>query len=122
MLKELPPISEDTFLERGNFGEVSINRDSFGSVGLDLKVQETTRLITKRRKIILAELYSAILDECSNVASEDESDALYLDGEVTEYSDLKTESETDLENNPVHEDYRDSNSNTNVCFIHPFKL
>ncbi|GBM72783.1 hypothetical protein AVEN_201560-1 [Araneus ventricosus] len=67
--------------------------------------------------------YSAVLEELSKkIAAEDESDALYLDGEVTVYSELKTDSETDLENNPVHEEYRDSNSNTNVCIIHPVNL
>ncbi|GBM12827.1 hypothetical protein AVEN_247597-1 [Araneus ventricosus] len=67
------------------------------------------------------EQYSAAFEELSKkIVAEDESDALYLKGAVTEYSDLKTDSETDLENNPVHEKYRDSN--TNVCIIHPFDL
>ncbi|GBM13370.1 hypothetical protein AVEN_159787-1 [Araneus ventricosus] len=52
--------------------------------------------------------------------AEDESDAsLYLDGEVTEYSAEETFSVTDLEDHPVHEEYTESNSNTNksrVCF------
>ncbi|GBN86030.1 hypothetical protein AVEN_263215-1, partial [Araneus ventricosus] len=67
------------------------------------------------------EQYSAVFEELSKkIAAEDESDALYLDREVTEYSDLKTGSETDLENNPVLEEYR--NSNTNVCNINSFNL
>ncbi|GBL99867.1 Alkylglycerol monooxygenase, partial [Araneus ventricosus] len=40
------------------------------------------------------------------MSAEDESYALYLDGEVTEYSDQEIDSETDVENNPVHEEYR----------------
>ncbi|GBM24137.1 hypothetical protein AVEN_50249-1 [Araneus ventricosus] len=48
------------------------------------------------------EQYSAVFEELSKqIAAEDKSGALYLDGEVTENSDLKTDSETDLENNPV---------------------
>ncbi|GBM29939.1 hypothetical protein AVEN_111242-1 [Araneus ventricosus] len=54
--------------------------------------------------------------------TEDESDALHLDGEVTEAQPPKTDSETHVEDNPVHEEYSDSNSNTNVCIIHPFNL
>ncbi|GBN21255.1 hypothetical protein AVEN_85130-1 [Araneus ventricosus] len=63
--------------------------------------------ITKRWEIMPIKQYSAVFEELwKNIADEDESDALYLDGEVTEYSDLKTDSETDLENIPVHEEYR----------------
>ncbi|GBN47016.1 hypothetical protein AVEN_171954-1, partial [Araneus ventricosus] len=37
----------------------------------------------------------------------DDSDALYLDGEVTEYSNQETDSETDdVEDNPVHKQGR----------------
>ncbi|GBM11441.1 hypothetical protein AVEN_240595-1 [Araneus ventricosus] len=56
------------------------------------------------------------------IPAEDESDASYLDGEVTEYSDQETDSETDVENKPGHEEDSDSNSDTNVCIIHPLKL
>ncbi|GBM23159.1 hypothetical protein AVEN_147076-1 [Araneus ventricosus] len=67
--------------------------------------------------------YSIAFEELSKkIAAEDKSDALYLDGEVPEYSDLKTNSETDLENTPVLEEYRGSNSSTNVGIIHPFNL
>ncbi|GBM49004.1 hypothetical protein AVEN_55212-1 [Araneus ventricosus] len=60
--------------------------------------------ISKRRDIIPTEQYPAVFEELSKkIVTEDESDVLYLDGEVTEYSDLKTDSETDLENNPVLE-------------------
>ncbi|GBN20982.1 hypothetical protein AVEN_263901-1 [Araneus ventricosus] len=77
----------------------------------------------KWRERFPTEQYSAVLAEFSKkISAEDGSDALYLDGEVTEYSDLKSDSETDLENNPVQEECRDSNSNTNVCIIHPFIL
>ncbi|GBL69828.1 hypothetical protein AVEN_207354-1 [Araneus ventricosus] len=79
--------------------------------------------ITKRRELIPPNQYSTVLEELSKkIAAEDESDALYLDGEVTERSDQETDSETDVEDNPVHEEYRDSNSNTNVSIIHPFNL
>ncbi|GBO03065.1 hypothetical protein AVEN_140883-1 [Araneus ventricosus] len=53
---------------------------------------------------------------------EHESDSIDLDGEVTEYRDQETDSEIDVEDNPVHEEYSDSDSNTNVCIIHPLKL
>ncbi|GBM99802.1 hypothetical protein AVEN_164186-1 [Araneus ventricosus] len=56
------------------------------------------------------------------IPAEDESDALYLDGEVTEYSDQETDSETDVEDNPAREEYSYSNWNANVCIIHPFNL
>ncbi|GBO10664.1 hypothetical protein AVEN_263303-1 [Araneus ventricosus] len=51
-----------------------------------------------------------------------EYDALNFDGEVTEDSDQETDSEIDVEDNPVHEEYSDSYSNTNVRIIHPFNL
>ncbi|GBO29036.1 hypothetical protein AVEN_98550-1, partial [Araneus ventricosus] len=67
--------------------------------------------------------YAAVFKELSKeIHDEDESDALNLDGEVTEYSDQENGSEIDVEENPVHEEYRDSNSNTNVRIIHPFNL
>ncbi|GBN85586.1 hypothetical protein AVEN_106500-1 [Araneus ventricosus] len=81
---------------------------------------EPNPAITKRREIIPSEQYSAVFEELSKkIAAEDESDALYLDGEVTEYSHLKTDSESDLEKFTKN---TDSNSNTNVCIIHPFNL
>ncbi|GBM61657.1 hypothetical protein AVEN_64413-2-1, partial [Araneus ventricosus] len=55
-------------------------------------------------------------------SAEDESDALYLDGEVTACNDQETNYEADVEDNPVHEEYRDSNSNTNICIIYPSDL
>ncbi|GBM81062.1 hypothetical protein AVEN_107858-1 [Araneus ventricosus] len=68
---------------------------------------EPNSAIMKQREIITAEQYLAIFEELSKeIAAEDESDALYLDREVTEYSDLKTNHETDLENSPGHEEYR----------------
>ncbi|GBO01376.1 hypothetical protein AVEN_259487-1 [Araneus ventricosus] len=79
--------------------------------------------ITKRREIIPTEEYSPVLEELSKkISAEGESDALYLDGEVTEYSEQETDSETDVEDNPVHDEYCDSNSNTNVCIINPYNL
>ncbi|GBM85569.1 hypothetical protein AVEN_43011-1 [Araneus ventricosus] len=70
-----------------------------------------------------AEQYSAILEELSKkIPDEDESDALCIDEHFTEYSDQETDSETDVEDNPVHEVYSDSNSNPNVCMIHRFFL
>ncbi|GBM36820.1 hypothetical protein AVEN_82816-1 [Araneus ventricosus] len=72
----------------------------------------------KRREISSTEQYSAVLEELrKKLQAEDKSDAVYLDGEVTMYSDQETDSETDLEDNPVHEEYRDSYSERNVCII-----
>ncbi|GBM53316.1 hypothetical protein AVEN_259303-1 [Araneus ventricosus] len=42
------------------------------------------------------------IEHVMKIAAEGESDALYFDGEVAEYSDLKTDAEIDVENNPVH--------------------
>ncbi|GBN65366.1 hypothetical protein AVEN_81241-1 [Araneus ventricosus] len=79
--------------------------------------------IAKRLEIIPTEQYSFVLEEISKkISAEDESEALYLDGEVTEYSDQEIDSETDVEDNSVQEEYSDSNSNTNFCIIHPFYL
>ncbi|GBM20663.1 hypothetical protein AVEN_230246-1 [Araneus ventricosus] len=73
------------------------------------------------REIIPIEQYLAVLEEVSKERqAENESDSLNLIGEVTEYRDRETNSETDLEDNPVHEEYSDSDSNTNVCIAHPF--
>ncbi|GBM19664.1 hypothetical protein AVEN_17363-1 [Araneus ventricosus] len=84
---------------------------------------ESNLAVTKLRGNIPTGQYSAVSEELSKyLAAEDESDALYLDGEVNEYSDQETYSETDVGDNPVHEDYSDSNSYTNVCMIHPFNL
>ncbi|GBO11131.1 hypothetical protein AVEN_84386-1, partial [Araneus ventricosus] len=47
------------------------------------------------------------------MSAEDESAAFYLDGKLSEYSDLQTDSETNVEDNPVHEECRDSNSSAN---------
>ncbi|GBN27634.1 hypothetical protein AVEN_33130-1 [Araneus ventricosus] len=69
----------------------------------------------KRREIILTEQFSAVLEELSKkIPAVDESDALYLNGEVIEYSDQETDSKTDVEDNPVHEEYSDSNSTTKL--------
>ncbi|GBM06447.1 hypothetical protein AVEN_58299-1 [Araneus ventricosus] len=38
--------------------------------------------------------------------TEDESDALYLNGKVTKYSDQESNSEIDVEDNPVHEELK----------------
>ncbi|GBN23821.1 hypothetical protein AVEN_74901-1 [Araneus ventricosus] len=68
-------------------------------------------------------LQSNILEELSKkIPAQDESDALYHNGEVTEYSDQAIDSETDVEYNPVHKEYRGSHSITNVYIIHPFNL
>ncbi|GBO00854.1 hypothetical protein AVEN_275422-1 [Araneus ventricosus] len=63
--------------------------------------------ISKRWKITSTEQYSAVLEEvCKKISAENESDALYLDGEGTEYSYEETDSETNVEDNPAHEEYR----------------
>ncbi|GBN35374.1 hypothetical protein AVEN_242635-1, partial [Araneus ventricosus] len=49
--------------------------------------------------------YSAVLEELSKeIPAEKKPDALYIDGEVTEYSNQETDSETDVEENPVQEE------------------
>ncbi|GBM44420.1 hypothetical protein AVEN_128278-1 [Araneus ventricosus] len=78
---------------------------------------------TKRREIIPTEQYSAISEELSKkIPAEDESDALYQNGEVTNYSDQQNCSEPGRKDNPFHEEYSDSNLNSNVCIIHPFNI
>ncbi|GBN01437.1 hypothetical protein AVEN_62972-1 [Araneus ventricosus] len=48
---------------------------------------------------------SAALEELSKEKqAEEESDALYLSGEVTEYSNKESDSETDMEKNRIHEE------------------
>ncbi|GBM42191.1 hypothetical protein AVEN_261164-1 [Araneus ventricosus] len=57
------------------------------------------------QEIIAREPYSAILEELSKeIPDDDESDALYLDGEASVYSNQKTDSETDtdVKENPIH--------------------
>ncbi|GBM09587.1 hypothetical protein AVEN_29437-2-1, partial [Araneus ventricosus] len=67
--------------------------------------------------------YSAVLEDLSKERqAEDESDTLYLNGEVAEHSDRETDSEADVEDNPVHEEYRESNPKKDVYIIHPFNL
>ncbi|GBL96706.1 hypothetical protein AVEN_180248-1 [Araneus ventricosus] len=74
-------------------------------------------------EIIPTEQHLAVFEELSKkIPIEDESDELYVNGEVIEYSYQESNSETEVKDNPVHEGYRDSNSNTNVCTIHPFNL
>ncbi|GBN47975.1 hypothetical protein AVEN_240497-1 [Araneus ventricosus] len=61
--------------------------------------------ITKRREIIPTEQYSSVSEEfIKERQAEDDSDALYRNGEVTEYSDQESNSETEMEDNPVHEE------------------
>ncbi|GBL91346.1 hypothetical protein AVEN_203496-1 [Araneus ventricosus] len=75
----------------------------------------------KRGEVISTEQYLAVLEELSKkISADDESDALNLDGERTEYRDQEKDSENDLEDNPVQEEYIDSN--TNISIIHPFNL
>ncbi|GBN63491.1 hypothetical protein AVEN_41226-1 [Araneus ventricosus] len=50
--------------------------------------------------------------------AEDESDTSDLDGEA--YSDYETDSEIDVEDNPVHEEDSDSNSDTKCAFHDAF--
>ncbi|GBN47650.1 hypothetical protein AVEN_208470-1 [Araneus ventricosus] len=77
--------------------------------------------IRKRREIIPTEQYLSALERLSReIPAEDDSVAIYLDAEVTEYSDQEPDSESDVEDNPVHEECRESNSITNI--IHPFDL
>ncbi|GBN10109.1 hypothetical protein AVEN_93783-1 [Araneus ventricosus] len=49
------------------------------------------------------EQYSAVLDELrKKISADDESDALYLDGEATEYSYKETDSEADVKDNQLN--------------------
>ncbi|GBL86845.1 hypothetical protein AVEN_96070-1 [Araneus ventricosus] len=49
--------------------------------------------------------HSAVLEESNKkIPAEDESDALYLDGEVTEYGDQEIDSGTSV-GDSVHEEY-----------------
>ncbi|GBL87490.1 hypothetical protein AVEN_118413-1 [Araneus ventricosus] len=67
------------------------------------------------------EQYSGVLDKLNKERpAEDESDLSDIDAEVTEYSDHETDSENDVDDNPVHEEDGDTNSDINVCIIHPF--
>ncbi|GBM59644.1 hypothetical protein AVEN_60384-1 [Araneus ventricosus] len=73
----------------------------------------------KRREIIPVEQYSAVLEELSKKKpAEDESEAVYFEGEATDYSDQETDSETDVVDNPAHEEYSGSNSKRK-CLYHP---
>ncbi|GBN93980.1 hypothetical protein AVEN_267099-1 [Araneus ventricosus] len=90
------------------------DRRQFGLIALESARKLS---ITKPgyREIISTEQYSAIMAEVSKkIPAEDESEALYLNIEVTEYNDQETDSENDVEDNLVHEEYSDSNSNTNA--------
>ncbi|GBN50157.1 hypothetical protein AVEN_263076-1, partial [Araneus ventricosus] len=59
--------------------------------------------------------YSAILEEISiKRPSEEDSNALDLDGEVSEYTNHETDFEIDVEDSPVHEEDSDSNSATSI--------
>ncbi|GBL78126.1 hypothetical protein AVEN_143413-1 [Araneus ventricosus] len=89
---------------------------STSSVRSHLKVHDTLSITHLCRAI-----FSCFGRIMQKIPSEDESDTLHLDGEVTECSDQETDSETDVEDKPVHEEYR-LNSNANVCIIHPFNL
>ncbi|GBO45311.1 hypothetical protein AVEN_202669-1 [Araneus ventricosus] len=72
--------------------------------------------ITKRRGNFPCRVVTEELSK--KIPAEDESVALHLDGEVTEDSDQENDFETDLEDNPFHEEYSGRNSNTNVSIIH----
>ncbi|GBN96290.1 hypothetical protein AVEN_243496-1 [Araneus ventricosus] len=76
----------------------------------------------RRREITPTEQYLAVVKNSSKkIPAENESDALNLDREVTDYKEQESDSKTDVQDNPVYED-GDSNSNINICIIHPFNL
>ncbi|GBO33298.1 hypothetical protein AVEN_108324-1 [Araneus ventricosus] len=76
--------------------------------------------ITKRRKL---SLHSNVLEEITKkIPTEKDSDAFNFDGEVTECIDKETDSENDMEDNPVYEECSNSVFETNVYNIHPFNL
>ncbi|GBM38567.1 hypothetical protein AVEN_71676-1 [Araneus ventricosus] len=63
------------------------------------------------------EQYPSVFEELSKkIPAEDESDALNLDGEVTQYGDQEADFETDVEDNPFHVEYSDTN------YLHTFNL
>ncbi|GBM77599.1 hypothetical protein AVEN_165627-1 [Araneus ventricosus] len=58
-------------------------------------------------EIIPPEQYSAVLEELNQKRlAGDESDASDLDGEVIEYSDHETDSEIDVKDSTVNDEYR----------------
>ncbi|GBM84521.1 hypothetical protein AVEN_246180-1 [Araneus ventricosus] len=71
----------------------------------------------------LEEEYVAVIEELSKERpAEDESDASDIDEEMTEHIDYEIDSEIDVEDNLIHKENSDSNSNRNVCIIHPSNL
>ncbi|GBM69354.1 hypothetical protein AVEN_272175-1 [Araneus ventricosus] len=67
--------------------------------------------------------YWGILDELNKERlAEDEFDGSALDAEVTKCSDHETDSENDVEDNPAQKEDGDTNSDRNVCIIHPFNF
>ncbi|GBL91568.1 hypothetical protein AVEN_23630-1 [Araneus ventricosus] len=55
-----------------------------------------------------SEQHSVVSEDLSKkMPAEDESDALNLNGEVTEYSDQETDAQSDWEDKPVHEEDND---------------
>ncbi|GBO02910.1 hypothetical protein AVEN_5810-1 [Araneus ventricosus] len=67
-----------------------------------MQVHETLSISQPGSHETKVEQYSAVLGELSNKRPADgESDTLYFDGEVTEYSDHETDFEIDVVGNPV---------------------
>ncbi|GBL87770.1 hypothetical protein AVEN_81369-1 [Araneus ventricosus] len=118
-LNRKPTTSLAPFIIDGNPFDAAIRH----IVSLSESVEVVWFSVRSIRRIKRKKQYLIVLEELSRkIPPEGESDALHLDGEVTEYSGQETDFETDVEDNPIHEEYNDSDSNTNVCIIHPFNL
>ncbi|GBM35472.1 hypothetical protein AVEN_73267-1 [Araneus ventricosus] len=79
-----------------------------------MKRSQLPNMVTKKPKEVILKCNAVLEKLIDKKPAEDESDALYANGEVIEHSDQETDSETDVEDNPVHEEYSDPNSNTNA--------
>ncbi|GBN61800.1 hypothetical protein AVEN_198908-1 [Araneus ventricosus] len=75
--------------------------------GMDMDTKRHPTRTTEPHAELLTLLRCTSITRKHGDASEDESDALHLDGEETEYSDQETASEIDVEDNPFHEEYGD---------------
>ncbi|GBM22195.1 hypothetical protein AVEN_190842-1 [Araneus ventricosus] len=76
--------------------------------------------ISKRRESIPTEQFSAAFEELSKkIPAEDESDRWRSDCVQRRQ---ETHSEIEVKDKPDDAEYSDSDSNTNVCIIHPLNF
>ncbi|GBN08440.1 hypothetical protein AVEN_189073-1 [Araneus ventricosus] len=96
-----------SFLSSQKFQEVdtqvwAINFQQRKEPLFSLKIHSDARNRLSPASVEWGEQYSVVLEELSKERQAvDEYDALYLNGEVTEYSGQESNSETDVEDNPV---------------------